>query len=155
MHTTAASRPERTTPLRAHPGERALAAGVATASLAVLVIAAWLNPAERGHGTHTQIGLPPCSWAVWFDKPCVTCGMTTAFSYSGEGRWITAFLTQPAGAVLSLATAVAFWLAAHVALTGSRIAPMAAWLIRPRTVMILVGGLLLAWVYKILSWNPA
>ncbi|MCC5822692.1 MAG: DUF2752 domain-containing protein [Phycisphaerales bacterium] len=154
MEAAIPSRPERTTPLRAHPGERMLAGAIALGSLTVLTIAAWLNPSERGHGTHTQIGLPPCSWAIWFDKPCLTCGMTTAFSYSGEGRWITAFLTQPAGAILSLMTATAFWLAAHVALTGSRLSPMTAWLIRPRTVAILIGGLLLAWVYKILSWNP-
>ncbi len=153
MSTALPTRPERTTPLRAGIGQRLAAALIASGCLGVLATAAWLNPSERGHGTHTQIGLPPCSWAVWFDKPCLTCGMTTAFSHTGEGRWISAFITQPAGAVLSLGTAVAFWFAAHAALTGSRIGAMTAWLLRPRTIAFLVAGLLAAWVYKILSWN--
>jgi hypothetical protein len=153
MHTALPTRPERRTPLRAGAGERLGAALVACACLAVLIIAAWLNPSERGHGTHTQIGLPPCSWAIWFDKPCMTCGMTTAFSHAGEGQWLSALVTQPAGALLSLATATAFWLAAHAALTGSRIGAMVGWLIRPGSIAWLVGGLLAAWVYKILSWN--
>ncbi len=140
-------------PRRAGPGERLAAGAVALATLTVLVIAAWLDPAAKGHGTHTQIGLPPCSWAVWFDKPCLTCGMTTAFSHAGEGQWLAAFRTQPAGAALSLATAAAFWLAAHAALTGSRIGAATAWLARPRTVGLVIAGLLAAWVYKILSWN--
>jgi hypothetical protein len=153
MLTAHPTRPERTTPLRAGAGERLGATLIACGCLAVLVIAAWLNPSERGHGTHTQIGLPPCSWAIWFDKPCLTCGMTTAFSHAGEGQWAAAFVTQPAGAVLGLATATAFWLAAHAAVTGSRIGAMTGWLLRPRTIALIVGGLLAAWVYKILSWN--
>lgn len=147
------TRPERTTPLRAGAAERFAAGLIALGCLGVLAVAAWLDPSERGHGTHTQMGLPPCSWAVWFDKPCLTCGMTTSFSHAGEAQWITAFLTQPAGAVMGLMTAAAFWFAAHSAVTGSRIGSMTAWLLRPRTIAVLVGGLLAAWVYKILSWN--
>jgi hypothetical protein len=153
MTTTAQPRPERTTPLRAGPGERALAGAVAVGCLGVLGLAAWLSPAERGHGTHTQIGLPPCSWAVWFDKPCPTCGMTTAFSQAGEARWLSAFLTQPAGAALSLMTAVAFWLGLHACLTGSRVGSMTGWMVRPRMITALAAGLIVAWVYKIVSWN--
>ena len=44
-------------------------------------------------------------------------------------------------------------LAAHAALTGSRIGAARAWLARPRTVGLVIAGLLAAWVYKILSWN--
>ena len=153
MQTALPTRPERTSPLRAGAGERVVAGVIALGCLGLLGVAAWLEPAPQGHGTHTQMGLPPCSWVVWFDKPCVTCGMTTAFSHAGEGQWISAFLTQPAGAVMSLMTATVLWFAAHAALTGSRIGTMTVWLARPRTIALLVGGLLAAWVYKILSWN--
>lgn len=153
MHAARPTRPDGTTPRRAVPGARLVAALVAFGCLAVLAVAAWLVPAAAGHGTHTSIGLPPCSWAVWFGKPCLTCGMTTAFAHAGEGRWDAALVVQPAGAALALATATAFWFAAHAALTGSRIGPMIAPLLRPRAVTLGVGALLAAWVYKILTWN--
>lgn len=153
MDQAPAIRPERTSPLRAGSGERAGGTIVACLALAVLSLAAWLKPAAAGHGTHTQIGLPPCSWVVWFDKPCPTCGMTTAFTHAGEGQWLASFVTQPAGMVLSVLTATAFWLGAHTALTGSRIGAMTVWLTRPRVLAVLFGGLLAAWVYKIISWN--
>ena len=155
MNPAAQTRAERTAPLRSGPGERLACGIVATGSLGVLATAAWMNPSTRGHGTHTQIGLPPCSWAIWFDKPCPTCGMTTAFSHAGEAQWGASFLTQPAGAVLAIGTATAFWLAVHAAATGSRVGPMAAWLVRPRTVTLLGAGLIAAWVYKIVTWGGA
>lgn len=146
-------RTERSIPLRSGAGPRLISGMVALGCLGVLSLAAWLNPSTRGHGTHTQIGMPPCSWAIWFDKPCPTCGMTTAFSHAGEGHWVSSFLTQPAGAVLALMTATAFWLAAHSAVTGSRLGPMTLWLVRPRMVTLLGAGLIAAWVYKIVTWN--
>lgn len=153
MDATAQIRPERTTPLRAGPGERAVGGIVAGVALAVLIIAAALRPAEAGHGTHTQIGLPPCSWVVWFDKPCPTCGMTTAFANAGEGHWLASFVTQPAGMMLSVATAAAFWLGLHTLLTGSRIGSLTGWVLRPKPITVMVLGLIGAWVYKIMTWN--
>ncbi|RMH29968.1 MAG: DUF2752 domain-containing protein [Planctomycetota bacterium] len=119
----------------------------------VLIIAASLRPAEAGHGTHTQIGLPPCSWVVWFDKPCPTCGMTTAFANAGEGHWLASFVTQPAGMLLCVATASAFWLGLHTLLTGSRIGSLTGWVLRPKPIAAMVLGLIGAWVYKIMTWN--
>lgn len=153
MNAPATTRPERTTPLRAGAGERLAGGIVAGACLAVLVTAAWLKPAAAGHGTHTGLGLPPCTWAVWFDKPCPTCGMTTAFATAGEGHWLGSFLTQPMGMVLCLMTAAGFWVGLHTASTGSRVGPMTAWLIRPRVLSGLGACLLLAWVYKIVTWH--
>lgn len=153
MTTAQDARPERIVPRGARPTERAFAALIALGALIVLAVAAWLSPSAHGHGTHTQIGLPPCTWVIWFGKPCPTCGMTTAFSHAGEGRWVNAFLTQPAGAVLALMTAAGFWLAAHAAVTGSRIGSAAGWLLRPRTVTLLVAGFVVAWAYKIITWN--
>lgn len=155
MEPASPTRAERTEPLRSGLGSRAASGVVATGCLGVLAVAAWMNPSARGHGTHTQIGLPPCSWAIWFDKPCPTCGMTTAFSHAGEARWLSAVLTQPAGAALAIATATAFWLALHVALTGSRLGAMTGWLVRPRTMTLLGAGLIGAWVYKIVTWSGA
>ncbi|MCA9610613.1 MAG: hypothetical protein KC619_33690, partial [Myxococcales bacterium] len=38
--------------------------------LAVLVTAAMLTPSPEGHGTHTQLGLPPCGFLVYTGYPC-------------------------------------------------------------------------------------
>jgi hypothetical protein len=147
------AKPDRSVPQRAPWSERLLAIALAIGSLGVLAVAAWLDPSARGYGTHTQIGLPPCAWAIWFDKPCPTCGMTTAFSKAGEGRWIAAFLTQPAGAALGLMTAAGFWLSGHAALTGSRLGSAAGSLLRPRVATLMVVGFIAAWGYKIVTWN--
>lgn len=52
--------------------------------------------------------------------PCPTCGMTTAFSYTVRGRLIRAFLAQPAGFALALATIVGVVIGLRLALVGRR-----------------------------------
>lgn len=158
MHAPASSPPaptrlrERTEPLRSSTPERVGGGVIAAASLAVLSIAAWLTPSGHGHGTHTQMGLPPCTWTTWFDKPCPTCGMTTSFATAGEGRWIESFLTQPAGMAFCVVTAAAFWMGMHTLVTGSRLGSLAGWLLKPRFATAIVLGVLAAWGYKILTW---
>ncbi|MGJ8635764.1 MAG: DUF2752 domain-containing protein [Phycisphaerales bacterium] len=144
---------ERTTPLRATTGERIGAAILALATLSVLSLAAYLTPNPAGHATHTQLGMPKCTWVVWFDKPCPTCGMTTSFSHAGEAQWSTAILTQPMGAFLALLTTMIFWAATHQAVTGSRIGSVAQAFIRPKVIIILFLLALGAWIYKINTWS--
>lgn len=97
------------------------AAACASAILAVLCIAAWLRPDSAGHGTHQQLGLFPCGWVMALNKPCPTCGMTTAFAHAADCRFGRSFLTQPMGMVLALGSATIFWGCVHVAVTGSRL----------------------------------
>lgn len=144
---------ERTTPLRSSTGERIAAGLVAIVTLAVLTTAAWLTPNPDGHATHTQLGMNKCTWVVWFDKPCPTCGMTTSFSHAGEGSWTTATLTQPMGALLALLTTMIFWGATHQALTGSRIGSVAQTAMRPKLVITMLALAAAAWVYKINTWS--
>lgn len=138
---------------RATGTERATAAATATACLGVLGIAASLTPNAAGHGTHTRLGLPDCSWVVWFDKPCMTCGMTTAFSNAAHGNWLTAVESQPAGLLLCLVTAMTFWLALHVAIFGSALSGLTGRILNPRVIWISVGVLILAWGYKLATWT--
>jgi hypothetical protein len=151
-HTTPIRVQERTHPLRASVSSRVFAACVALVSLGVLGMGAWMQPATDGHGTHTQLGLKPCMWAVTLDKPCMTCGMTTSFAHAGEGQWITSFLNQPMGALLVLLTSVLFWGGATQAITGARIGTMIQPALRPRVFIVLGAMLLLAWVYKVVTW---
>ena len=45
--------------------------------LGLLVLARKLEPDPRGFGTHTQLGMRPCSFLRMTGRLCPTCGMTT------------------------------------------------------------------------------
>lgn len=47
---------------------------------AMVLTAAWLTPDPSGHGTHRQLGLPPCAFNVATGKLCPSCGLTTSFT---------------------------------------------------------------------------
>jgi hypothetical protein len=143
----------RPTPRRSTGVARAFAGIGASSGLALLLTAATLQPADAGHGTHTQLGLPPCTWAVAFDRPCITCGMTTSFAHAAEGDLLTAATIQPFGLLLAVGTAVGVWVAGHTALTGSTLGPALARMATARTLCLSVGILLAAWAYKFLTWT--
>jgi hypothetical protein len=130
-----------------------LAALIAFGGLAVLSLAAWLQPAGEGLGTHESLGLPPCGWIMLMDTPCPTCGMTTAFSHAADGRLLTALATQPLGAMLALATAMTVLVAGYVAATGSRVGHLFAGLLNKRTMWLLLAVLLVSWLYKVGSYR--
>lgn len=129
------------------------AAVIAAGLLALLCLSAWMTPARDGHATHTQLGLPACGWVVRFNKPCPTCGMTTAFARAAHGDYAGSARAQPLAAAGVVAAAAGFWAALHVALTGSAIGGVIANTLTPR---ILWSGAVLAlaaWAYKLLTWN--
>ena len=151
---TSPARPAAPSPARAGRGERALAGLIAGSCLAVLSVAAFLNPDAAGHGTHEQLGMPACAWAIRFGAPCPTCGMTTSFAHAAEANWFEAIVTQPAGAALAAGAAVAFWAASHVLVFGSRLAGPAGTMLRKRVVWTAVALGVAAWGYKIAVWTP-
>ena len=133
-------------------GERVLAGLLGTGCLAVMVLAAWLDPSPEGHGTHTQIGLNECTWVMLFDTPCMTCGMTTAYAHAADAEFGASFTTQPMGMVLSVATAATFWLTLLVAATGSTLGRSFARMLTSRVLIVLLLMGAAAWAYKILTW---
>jgi len=72
--------------------------------LVVLGIALALTPDPTGHGTHTQLGLPPCGFIVFLGIPCPGCGLTTAFSHMVRMDIAGAFAANPFGILLFLVT---------------------------------------------------
>ncbi|MCL4222531.1 MAG: DUF2752 domain-containing protein [Phycisphaerales bacterium] len=134
-------------------GPRAAGLAVLAGCLGVLLVASLLRASPDGHGTHTQMGLPACSWVQLWNFPCPTCGMTTAFAHATHGSLGTALLTQPAGALMAIALGVGFWAGLHALLTGTRLLELSIGLMRP---LVIAGGLLLflgGWVYKMITWN--
>jgi hypothetical protein len=74
----------------------------ATGLAGLLGLARKLEPDPRGFGTHTQLGLPSCSFATSTGWLCPTCGMTTAFTWSVRGSIDRSWQANPAGCVLAL-----------------------------------------------------
>jgi hypothetical protein len=70
------------------------------ACVAVLAVAASLEPDARGYGTHAQLGLPPCGFMLLTGAPCPGCGLTTAFSHAIRGHWMLAAEANPLGLLL-------------------------------------------------------
>jgi hypothetical protein len=84
-----------------------LAAGL----VGLLGVARWLEPDPRGYGTHTQLGLGPCAFAVLTGRPCPACGMTTSFAWFARGCLGRSWQASPAGCLIALLTIpVASWL---------------------------------------------
>lgn len=133
---------------RLAPMARVAMAVLAIGCLTLLVIASRLNASPNGHGTHMQMGLPACGWVQAWGKPCMTCGMTTAFANAANARPLASIKAQPMGAVLAVGAAIMVWLGAYSAATGSMIVPTLIRLGNWRLVWGLVAGLLLAWAYK-------
>ena len=117
--------------------------------LAVLAAAAMLDPAGGGHGTHEQMGIPPCSLLSQTGWPCPSCGLTTSVTATAHGELGLAWRSQPFGLPLFvLLTAGA--LGGVAELVGGR---SLLHRVRPRLwwVWVLVGGMAVGWGYKALT----
>lgn len=130
-------------------GCRFAAALVAIGCLVLLGTASGMTPSEEGRGTHTQLGLPACSWPEATGAPCPSCGMTTSFAHAAEGDLVGSVLAQPFGALLAIATASAFWLSSFTAATGARVHDALGNALRPRIMWVIAALALAAWAYKI------
>lgn len=116
-------------------------------TLAVLLTASSLSANPDGMGTHTQLGLAPCGFKTATGLPCATCGMTTSFTHAADGRLLTAFITQPAGLVLAVLTAMAVLVSGWSLASGMSLAPIGLALWRPRVVIALIALILGGWLY--------
>ncbi len=134
-------------------GRRILGGLVAVGTAGVLSLAAYLEPAGAGLGTHEQLSLPSCGWITLMDLPCPTCGMTTAFAHAANGDVLAGIAAQPLGFLLAIATAMAFLVGTYVASTGSRMAGQLARLWVRGSGWLLIGIALAAWGYKVISYK--
>jgi hypothetical protein len=79
--------------------------------LAPLLLAAVLEPDPRGHGTHEQLGLLPCTFVVLFGCRCPACGMTTSWANLVRMRLGDAVRANVGGTLLAVVSLVAVpWL---------------------------------------------
>lgn len=127
-------------------GNRLIAGAVLAGCVAVLGLAAFLTPEG---GLREAFGYPACGFKTVTSLPCVTCGMTTAFTFAMNGHLLEAFHVQPAGALLALLTMMTTIIAAVAVCTGMSLAPLAKAVFRPRNFVILAIALAGSWGYTI------
>ncbi|MGE0143394.1 MAG: DUF2752 domain-containing protein [Planctomycetota bacterium] len=133
-------------------GDRLIALLVVALAIASVVTLSFTSPDARGHGTHEQLGMIPCSWPILYGRPCPTCGVTTAAAHVVHLAPIEALRTQPFGALLAI---VGLWFAA-IALRAlwlgeSLVARVSVW----PWAKILIGvvvALLAGWAWTWLHW---
>lgn len=70
--------------------------------LTITVIGACLHASPTGHGTHEELGLPPCPSALLFSRPCPGCGLTTSWTALIHGDIAFAFHAHPLGPLMYL-----------------------------------------------------
>ena len=68
--------------------------------LGVTAVGLVLRPSPTGHGTHRQLGLPPCPSVVLCDRPCPGCGLTTSWTALLHGDFSASFHAHPLGFLL-------------------------------------------------------
>jgi len=113
--------PSRQPSARASWRYRLVAGLVGAGCLAVLGVAMGIEPDASGVGTHRQLGMKACGWYERTGYPCLTCGITTAFSHMVRGQVWASFRTQPAGALAALACVTLTVLMGYAAFAGQRL----------------------------------
>jgi hypothetical protein len=86
---------------------RSLLVLMAVVLIAVFGIAVWLDPyGQDGEAkrmeTHTQLGLPPCTFKFLTGRPCPSCGMTTSFALLLHGDFVNSLRANCVGTFLAL-----------------------------------------------------
>jgi hypothetical protein len=114
---------------------RVLCVVLALLAAAPLVVAAGITPS-----------------AIYFRKPCMTCGMTTAFAHAVRLEPLEAAKAQPAGLVIAFACGVAFWALLLAGLLSWNLARPARVLLSTRVLVAVCLLLLGAWAYKYATW---
>lgn len=135
---------------KASVGDRIAWAILFAIPTAVVITAAVLTPNPHGHGTHTQLGLPPCGFLVFTGFPCPGCGLTTSFSHMVRFQLEGAFLANPFGIVLFIASFAMIPLAAVGFVRGWGVVPTLDRLHAEKIAIALAVLSLVTWVLRII-----
>lgn len=117
--------------------------------LVVFIIAALLDPSPEGHGTHTQLGLPPCGFFMATGVPCPGCGLTTSFAHMIRFQWFSAVSANPFGVALFLASASCMFLAMWGFVRGVPVMRTLEIFHFEKVIVLLAGSSLAVWVVRV------
>jgi len=122
-----------------------------SAPATVFAIALMLTPNPVGHGTHTQLGLPPCGFLVVSGFPCPGCGLTTCFSFMVRGDVVGAAAANPFGVMLFLVSAAVMVLGAVGFVRGMPVIDTLDRLQADKWAILLSVSSLTVWGVKVLT----
>jgi len=134
--------------LRGKAAARLAAAGSLAGCVAVLWLAAGVQPYACGLGTHEQLTHAPCLFLELTGWPCPTCGMTTSFAHMARLHVRQALLAQPFGALLFVLTAAWIPAAVYFFATGKRLRVPPNWALAGVLLLMIAG-----WAFKIVSFK--
>ena len=104
----------------------------------VTSFAIYLSPSHAGHGTHEQLGLPPCPSVLMFDRPCPGCGLTTSWTAFVHGDWGLAFHAHPLGPVLYMLFTIGAIAGFGAWVRGNRLDLSAPWIQKGTTILLFI-----------------
>ena len=125
--------------------------GIAAAAVTVLAVAAWLEPSASGHGTHTQLGLPPCGFLTLTGFPCPGCGLTTAFAHGVRGSLVQSAIANPLGLAMFLLTCLAVPVGFLGAVRGWSFERIADRVSLHQWALVLAGAAVLVWTARFVA----
>ena len=118
------------------------------AAATVIATAATLTPNPAGHGTHTQLGLPPCGFLVVTGYPCPGCGLTTSFAAMADAQFAAAAHANAFGILLFLVSATTVPLALFGLLRGWAVVPVLERLHIERWALVMALVSLTVWLTR-------
>lgn len=116
---------------------------------AVMITAMTLTPNPVGHGTHTQLGLPPCGFLMVTGLPCPGCGLTTCFTHMIRGEFVMASRANPFGVALFLVSFFTIPIAATGFVRGWRVLETLDRLRFERVAIMLAASSAVVWMIRI------
>ncbi len=120
---------------------------------AAIAVSVYLIPDARGHGTHEELGFPPCAMAELWGVPCPTCGVTTSFAHMARLEVGRAALVQPVGVIgFALAAGGVAVMAVSLSL-GFSWAPVLRRVNWTILGWITAGVVFASWVFEIVRWR--
>ncbi len=117
--------------------------------LAVMITATQLTPSPFGHGTHTQLGLPPCGFLVVTGVPCPGCGLTTCFSHMIRAEFVDAARANPFGVPLFLVSFFTIPVAALGFVRGWRVLDTLDRMAFEKIAIMLAGCSVVVWMIRV------
>ncbi|WP_432797635.1 DUF2752 domain-containing protein [Poriferisphaera sp. WC338] len=132
----------------ATPHSRLPALAIFLSCLILLAVGSYLSPT---FGLTEAFNMPVCGFKLHTGLPCLTCGMTTAFTHATHGHLLTAFYTQPFGAALAIATAAFFLISLWSLITGMSLAPLGRMLGSRKFIIPLIAFFILAWLFTLVT----
>lgn len=119
------------------------------ASIICLSVARALQASPGGVGTHTQLGLPPCSFLHLTGIPCPACGLTTSVAHAARFHFYESMITQPFGLVVFIAAVLTIPLSICFMRRRVPLSKIKGFRGRKPALYLMTAFFILSWLYKI------